>query len=653
MDVEGDGDQDILIGMTGAISDPKLAADPKPYVIENLGNNQFQISSKWASGSPQVAGWINNLVAGDFNEDGINDVLVVDHGREDKPYSEGDFAQPTLYLSSSSGWIQTSSTIQTANGWTITGKDFWHGSINSRDFNGDGHLDIVMTALGRAGLELWLGDGKGNFSDLSSTYLPNFIDKTASKVGGGWASFGITGFIDAGGDGKQDIFALPYAFSATNSNGYIALNAQAGQNKYLDLGNVARDPAIVNNTNRGYSEALVYDFDGNGLEDIIALAEASNGQQEGVMYLLYLSQDRPNEFNDKTVERFGSYSSINPKVTPRGSDYPGLYYNGASTEFSLGDYNGDGYMDINLGFPFLGRWDALNQTIFLNDGRGNFSRTFEINVEGGTYQYSSLRTDGVGDINRDGYADFFIVDSQSSTAMLTLLLSNPANLGANFLGSDLSESLKGNNLNNKLQGGGGNDAIDGGNGIDIAIYSGTAASHRISMNSGFASIIDTYTSRDGIDTLTNIERLQFSDKNIALDLAPTQAAGQTALLIGAVLPGKLVYDVSKQALLGSVIGLFDQNFTLAQLSGAILRLPIWDVLTGKAAPTNADIASYLVNNIYSGTQTAAITSAAISAMNAETPATQGNYLASLASSAANQAHIDLVGIQSTGLVYLG
>ncbi len=653
MDVEGDGDQDILIGMTGAIWDPKQATDPKPYVIENLGDGQFQIASKWSSGSPEVGGWINNLVAGDFNEDGVNDVLVVDHGREDKPYAERDFAQPILYLSSSSGWIQTSNTIQTANGWTISGKDFWHGTINSRDFNGDGHSDIVMTALGRAGLELWLGDGKGNFANLSATYLPSFIDRTTSNTGGAWTSFGITGFIDAGGDGKQDIFALPYAFSSTNSNGYIVLNAEAGQKKYLDLGNVAKDPAIANNTNRGYSEALVYDFDGNGLEDIIALAEASNGKQEGVMYLLYLSQDRPNEFNDKTVERFGSYSSINPKVTPRGSDYPDLYYNGASTEFSLGDYNGDGAMDINLGFPFLGVWDTLNQTIFLNDGRGNFSRTFEIIVEGGTYQYSSLRTDGVGDINRDGYADFFIVDSQSSTAALTLLLSNPPTLGTNFVGSDLSDSLKGNNLNNKLQGDGGNDAIDGGSGIDVAIYSGNAASHRINISSGLISIIDTYISRDGTDTLTNIERLQFSDKNIALDLAPAQAAGQTALLIGAVLPGKLVYDVSKQALLGSVISLFDEGFTLAQLSGALLRLPIWDTLTNKAAPTKADIATYLVNNVYGGTQTAAITNAAIAAMNAETSTTQGAYLASLAASAANQTHVDVVGVQATGLVYGG
>lgn len=98
--------------------------------------------------------------------------------------------------------------------------------------------------------------------------------------------------------------------------------------------------------------------------------------------------------------------------------------------------------------------------------------------------------------------------------------------------------------------------------------------------------------------------------------------------------------------------LFFQKFTLAQLYGAILRLPIWDDLTGKAVPINTDIASSIVNNVYGDTQTAFITNATIAAMNAETPATQGNCLACLAASAANQSHLDLVWIQSTYLATL-
>ena len=233
-----------------------------------------------------------------------------------------------------------------------------------------------------------------------------------------------------------------------------------------------------------------------------------------------------------------------------------------------------------------------------------------------------------------------------------------------LVGGPGNDRLQDYGSNNKFQGMGGNDTfIAAAGGINTGFFRGKSADYSIKSSSRieYDGLIglkghtanDSVSNRDGFTQLINVNRLQFSDKNIALDLATTQAAGQTALLIGAVLPGKLVYDVSKQALLGSVIGLFDQGFTLNQLSGALLRLPVWDVLTGKGAPTNTDIATYLVNNVYEGKQTTAITNAAIAAMNAETPTTQGTYLASLAASTANQTHVDLVGVQATGLVYLG
>ena len=57
------------------------------------------------------------------------------------------------------------------------------------------------------------------------------------------------------------------------------------------------------------------------------------------------------------------------------------------------------------------------------------------------------------------------------------------------------------------------------------------------------------TGVNGIDTLQNVERLKFSDGGLALDLGATQSAGETALLLGAVLPRRLVCDASTQALL--------------------------------------------------------------------------------------------------------
>jgi Ca2+-binding RTX toxin-like protein len=228
------------------------------------------------------------------------------------------------------------------------------------------------------------------------------------------------------------------------------------------------------------------------------------------------------------------------------------------------------------------------------------------------------------------------------------------NAAANSIaGGDGSDTLEGGGGNDSLRGGSGNDAIDGGLDLDTVHYSSTASNYTITKT--VSGSVTTYTVKDktgadGTDTLTNIERLQFSDSRIALDLAPTQSAGQTALLMGAVLPGKLYLDPSKKELLGGVISLFDQGFTLQQLSGAVMRLPIWDALTGKPNSTNGDIANYLLTNVNEAPPSASALKEATDALNAQTGESQGAFLAQLVASTANQSHVGLVGLAATGLL---
>jgi hypothetical protein len=184
--------------------------------------------------------------------------------------------------------------------------------------------------------------------------------------------------------------------------------------------------------------------------------------------------------------------------------------------------------------------------------------------------------------------------------------------------------------------------------VDKVVIAKPSSDFSLNVTGSSAQLVPTNNAA-GTNTLNNIDRLEFTDVKLALDTAPTESAGQTALLIGAVLPGTLALDASKQALLGTVINLFDQGYSLKDLSGAILRLPIWNILTGKEAPTKADVATYLINNVY-GTPDAATLQAGIAAMSNE--ASQGEFLASLAQSASGQSHIGLTGIQTTGLVYL-
>jgi V8-like Glu-specific endopeptidase len=196
----------------------------------------------------------------------------------------------------------------------------------------------------------------------------------------------------------------------------------------------------------------------------------------------------------------------------------------------------------------------------------------------------------------------------------------------------------------------GSNVIDGLSGIDTVQYQGAFNAYRV-FGTGSSQTVVVPTGQTQIgDVLTSVERLVFSDRQLAFDTGVQQSAGQAILLLGAVLPGQLALDISKRELLGNVIELFDQGFTLEELAGAVLRLPIWDVLTQKANPTAADIATYLVQNI-DPSATAITVGSAIRQMQSESTQTQGTYLTSLVMSEQAQMHIDLIGISQTGLPF--
>ena len=228
----------------------------------------------------------------------------------------------------------------------------------------------------------------------------------------------------------------------------------------------------------------------------------------------------------------------------------------------------------------------------------------------------------------------------------------------NVRGGWAADRITGNSEANFLEGGAGNDTMDGGGGTDTAVFNSTRGASALFATGNSWTIS---ASADGTDTLTNIERLKFSDGARALDMGVTQSGGQTALLLGAVLPGKLALDASKQALVGSVVGLFDQGFTLSILAGALLRLDIWSILTGQSVGTtapytprtlaeNTAIANYLLTNVNGVAPDANTLQTAVTALHNET--SQGAWLAQLAASTAGQTHIGLTGLANTGLDYI-
>ncbi len=222
----------------------------------------------------------------------------------------------------------------------------------------------------------------------------------------------------------------------------------------------------------------------------------------------------------------------------------------------------------------------------------------------------------------------------------------------NAIGSAHDDVVMGNAINNRLTGGLGNDWLDGLAGTDTAVFGGTRAEYVLS--SGFGKVfVAANDGVSGFDTLQNIERLAFLDRGVALDMAATQSGGGAALLLGAVLGDAAL--TSKKPLVGAVIDLFDQGFTLQTLSGAVMRLPIWGLLAGggAASASNTEIANYLLTTVNRTAPDAATLATAVETLDAETGAAQGGFLWHLAESSANQTQVGLLGLAATGLDFTG
>ena len=215
----------------------------------------------------------------------------------------------------------------------------------------------------------------------------------------------------------------------------------------------------------------------------------------------------------------------------------------------------------------------------------------------------------------------------------------------NAVGGLGNDSLIGNDANNSLRGNAGNDTLDGGSGIDTAVFGGNLAGYTVTKTSSGNTVL-AKSGSDGTDTLSNIERLQFSDGKVALDMGISQPGGESALLMGAVL-GKAA--LANTSVLGALMGFFDGGTTMLDAAKVLVNAGIMDSLAGGSSTT-----AY-VNMIYqavNGQAASAATTAELAARINGTSFTKADFLAEFANSSVNQTNVNLVGLVQTGLVYV-
>ena len=209
-----------------------------------------------------------------------------------------------------------------------------------------------------------------------------------------------------------------------------------------------------------------------------------------------------------------------------------------------------------------------------------------------------------------------------------------ASILENAIGGLGNDILLGNLANNVLRGNRGDDVLDGNTGIDTAIFLGSRAGYELTI--GAKIQVEDKSGLEGTDNLTKIERLQFTDKSVAIDLDGN--AGFTAKIIGAVLGNSALKNPTY---VGLGLSYLDKGMSYSDL-GAL-------ALTAVGATTNDAIVSTLWLNVI-GSPASALDKAPFVKMLAD-GMKAGDLVALAADTAFNTSNINLVGLAQTGIEY--
>jgi hypothetical protein len=606
-DVNGDGFEDVVMGAAGASTGARAAGAayvvfgrPEGFAASvNLstldGTNGFRLAG---TAVDDFAGF-SASGAGDVNGDGFADLIVGAHGSS--PNGAGSGSAYVIF-GSSAGYAASMdlSTLDGTNGFRLvgvaTGDSTGFSVSGAGDINGDGFADVIVgapfaggSALAGAGYVLY-GRAFGFSATIDLAALDGTVGFKLVGAAGDQAGVSVSAAGDVNGDRVGDlVIGAPFAGPNGIRSGltYVVFGRTSGFEASVDLAGLdgtsgfqVEGAAILDFS--GVSVSAAGDVNGDGYDDLIIGAPFadSNGFDAGAAYVV-----------------FGGSSGFAAGIDLAALNGTNGFRLTGSAEFDnfgfwvsgAGDVNGDGFHDLIVGAPQADVAGANSGAGYLILGRqAGFAPTINVSILDGTNglrlagaapeDSAATSVSGAGDVNGDGFGDIMLGAYQadpngSFSGASYVVFGGDFNGAVGHLGTNGADALNGTAAaesfvaglgNDTLFGGEGNDALSGGAGRDTALYGGGRDAYTVGRTiSGYV-----VAGPDGRDTLAGIERVQFQDRGLALDLVLNAAAGNTVRIIGAAFGA----DAITPEYVGIGLELFDVGTSVQDVCGLVLQV---------------------------------------------------------------------------------